>query len=215
MIRSIRFGPEVLRSFMRKGSILVPCMVGLLLLSSCSPRDFLTRRLAADLIATSNTFRAAQPFQLSTGVVSNQDYLSPEYLALQHHGWISSTRANCPPDLTPPPCWEITLTPAGVDTLRSLLAPGDADRQAFRIPVARRELVAVTGISKLGRAADVEFTWRWVPLNEVGAAFYSSDARYRSTASFRSYDDGWRIVQGTGHASEPLDQALKDAEPAQ
>jgi hypothetical protein len=198
---------------MRKPYIFALSIAALFMLSSCSPRDFLTRRLAADLIATSNTFRAAQSFQMNIGIVSNADYLSPEYLALQHHGWISATQARCPPDVTPPPCWDVALSPAGVDTFRPLIPPGDSDKQAFRIPVARRELVAVTGISKLGRVADVEFSWRWVPVNEVGAAIYSSDVRYRSTATFHAYDDGWRIVQGTARPSQPLDQALKDAEP--
>jgi hypothetical protein len=198
---------------MRKPYIFALSIAGLLLLSSCSPRDFLTRRLAADLIATSNTFRATQSFQMTVGIVSNADYLSTEYLAQQHHGWISATQARCPSDVSPPPCWDVALSPAGVDTFRPLIPPGDSDKQAFRIPVARRELVAVTGISKLGRVADVEFTWRWVPLNEVGAAVYSGDVRYRSTATFHAYDDGWRIVQGTARPSQPLDQALKDAEP--
>jgi hypothetical protein len=198
---------------MRKPYIFALSIAGLLMLSSCSPRDFLTRRLAADLIATSNTFRATQSFQMTTGIVSNADYLSTEYLALQHHGWISATQVRCPSDVSPPPCWDVALSPAGVDTFRPLIAPGDSDKQAFRIPVARRELVAVTGISKLGRVADVEFSWRWVPVNEVGAAIYSSDVRYRSTAAFHAYDDGWRIVQGTARPSQPLDQALKDAEP--
>jgi hypothetical protein len=200
---------------MRKPYIFALLIAALLMLSSCSPRDFLTRRLAADLIATSNTFRATQSFLMTTGIVSNADYLSTEYLVLQHHGWISATQARCPPDVTPPPCWDVALSPAGVDTFRPLIPPGDSDKQVFRIPVARRELVAVTGISKLGRVADVEFTWRWAPVNEVGAAIYSSDVRYRSTAAFHAYDDGWRIVQGTARPSQPLDQALKDADPVQ
>ena len=185
------------------------------LLPSCSPRDFLTRRLAADLIASSDTFRAQQQFELRTGVVSNKDYLSPDYLVLQHRGWISGTNAACPPALAPPPCWDITLTPSGVDTFQSLIAPGDAEKQSFSIPAARRELVAITGIAKQGNVADIEFTWRWVPLNEVGAVLYPGDAHYRSTASFRRYDDGWRLMQGALHPGQPLDEALKNAELAQ
>ena len=154
---------------MPKPSILVLCIAYSLLLAACSPRDFLTRRLAADLIASSNTFRAQQSFQLRTGVVSNKDYLSSDYLVLQHRGWISGTNATCPAALAPPPCWDVTLTPSGVDTIQSLIAPGDAEKQTFSIPAARRELVAITGIAKQGNVADVEFTWRWVPLNEVGA----------------------------------------------
>jgi hypothetical protein len=200
---------------MQKPSILVLCAVSLLLLSSCSPRDFLTRRLAADLIAASDTFRAPQQFQLRTGIVSNTDYVSPNYLPLQHHGWISATQVRCLPDLAPPPCWDVALTPDGVDTLQSLIAPGAAEKDSFNIPVARRELVAITGIAKQGNVADVEFTWKWLPLNEVGAALYAGDLHYRSTASFRCYDDGWRVVQSVSHPGQPLDEALKNAEPSQ
>jgi hypothetical protein len=200
---------------MRKPTILVLCACSLLLLSSCSPRDFLTRRLAADLIATSTTFRARQQFQLRTGVIANKDYLSPDYLVLQHRGWISATNAPCPPALAPPPCWDVILTPSGVDTFQNVIAPGDAGRQTFSIPVAHRELLAVTGIAKQGNTADVEFTWRWIPLNEVGAALYSVDAHHRSIAAFRNYDDGWRIVESAPHPAQPLDEALKNAEPAQ
>jgi hypothetical protein len=199
---------------MRKPSFSALCLFGLLLLTSCSPRDFLTRRLAADLIAASPTFRAQQHFQFRTGIISNQDYLSPDYLLLQHKGWISAIYARCPIALAPPPCWDVTLTPAGVDTFQSLIAPGDAEKPTLSIPAAHRDLIAVTGISKQGNVADVEFTWRWLPLNEVGAALYSTDAHYRSTAAFRNYDDGWRLVESPSRTNEPLNETLKNAEPA-
>jgi hypothetical protein len=198
---------------MRKLSILILCTAPLLL-SACSPRDFLTRRLAADLIAASNTFTSPQRFQIRTGVISNTDYLSPNYLALQHRGWISATNAPCTPVLAPPPCWDIRLTPSGVDTFQSLIAPGDAEKPSFTIPAARRELVEITGIAKQGNLADVEFIWKWIPLNEVGAVLYPADIRYQSTTSFRCYDDGWRLVERIPHPAESLDQALKTAEPA-
>jgi hypothetical protein len=200
---------------MRKPSILVLCIVSLLLLPSCSPRDFLTRRLAADLIARSNAFRTQQQFQLHTGLVPNKDYLSPGYLLLQHHGWISGTHAPCPPALAPPPCWDVMLTASGVDTFQSLIAPADAQQQSFSIPAARRGLLAITGIAKQGNVADVEFSWKWVPLNEVGAVLYSGDVHYRSTAIFLCYDDGWRVVEGTSRPGQPLDEALKNSVPAQ
>jgi hypothetical protein len=196
---------------MRKKSIL--CLAGLLFLLSCSPRDFLTRRLAADLIADSDAFKRPQQFVLQTGVVSNKDYVSPEYLVLQHHGWITATTATCPPGLVPPPCWDILLTPLGVDTVRALVPAQEADKASFAIPVARRELLGVTGISKEGNAADVDFTWRWIPLNEIGAALYSSDLHYKSTVTFRNYDDGWRIVESSPRSTQTLDDALKNAEP--
>jgi hypothetical protein len=199
---------------MRQPSTLALCTVLTLLLPACSPRDFLSRRLAGDLISASDTFSAPQQFQLHTGIISNQDYLSPSYLVLQHRGWISATKAACPPALAPPPCWDLTLTPFGVDTFQSLIAPGDAEKPSFSIPAARRELVAITGIVKQGNIADVEFTWRWIPMNEVGAALYSGDLHYQSTASFRCYDDGWRLVDRISHPAESLDESLKTAEPA-
>ena len=197
---------------MSKQSILIVCFASFFL-SSCSPRDFLTRRLAGDLIAASETFRAPQRFELRTGVISNQDYLSPDYLILQHRGWISGTHATCPPALIPPPCWDVSLTPSGVDTFQSLIAPGEAEKQLLNIPAVRRELIGVTGISKQANIAEVEFDWKWTPLNEVGAALYPGDIRYESSVIFRRYDDGWRLVDRVSHPAESLDESLKNAEP--
>jgi hypothetical protein len=197
----------------RTSSFALFCFV-LLLLAACSPRDILSRRLAADLIAASDSFKSTQQFTLQTGILSNKDYVSPEYLVLQHHGWISAITARCTTGLTPPPCWDVLLTPSGVDTVHAIVSSEDAAKPTFAIPVARRELVAITGISKQGNEAEVDFTWKWVPLNEIGAALYTVDVQYKSTVGFRDYDDGWRVVQTTPHPSQMLDDALKNAEPA-
>jgi hypothetical protein len=182
---------------------------------ACSPRDFLTRRLAADLIAASHSFRDTQQFWLRTGIVSNKDFLSPESLVLQHSGWINGTNTRCPPDISPPPCWDVALTPLGVDAFRDLIRSADANKQYFNVPAARRELVAVTGISRAGNTADVDFTWKWTPLNEVGAALYAGGAHYRSTVAFRHYDDGWRVIETiSSKPRQSLDDALKNSDPA-
>jgi hypothetical protein len=198
---------------MRKKSI--SSLLAVLLLASCSPRDFISRRLATDLISASDAFRTSQHFTLQTGIVSNKDYVSPEYLVLQQHGWISATAARCSPGMLPPPCWDVLLTPSGVDTVRALVPAEEADRSLLFIPVAKRELVGVTGISKQSDLADVEFTWKWIPLNEIGAALYSGDLRYTSTVGFRDYDDGWRMLEITPRSGQALDDALKNAEPSQ
>lgn len=189
-------------------------VVCVLSLTSCSPRDFMSRRLATDLIAASDSFNAPQQYVLETGVISNKEYISPEYLVLQHHGWIAASNASCPPGLVPSPCWEVLLTPMGVDTVHALLPAEEAAKPAFAIPVARRQFVSVSAISKQGGVADVDFVWRWVPLNEIGAALYSGDLRYKSTVGFRDYDDGWHMLQIAPHPSQTLDDALKNAEPA-
>jgi hypothetical protein len=186
--------------------------VALCLLPACSPRDFLTRRLAADLISTSDAFKTPQTFWLTTGVVSNKDFTSPESMVLQRRGWIVGNEHSCPLGVEPPPCWDVLLSPLGVDTIRPLIASGSSGSGAIAIQAARRELIAITGISKAGGFADVEFTWRWVSLNKVGAALYDGGVHYRSTVAFRSYDDGWRVVTAPVRSSQTLDEALRNAE---
>lgn len=184
--------------------------------TACSPRDFLTRRLAADLIAGSDTFKAPHQFWLRTGIVSNKDYSSPEYLVLQRHSWITGSTVACTPDVSPPPCWDVVITPLGVDSLRDWVPPNSAASQYFSVPVARRELTAVTGIHKSGNLANVDFQWKWTPLNEVGAALFPASLEYNSTVGFIHYDDGWRMIEGSAPKdNQGLDDALKDAEPAQ
>jgi hypothetical protein len=186
----------------------------LCIFTACSPRDFLTRRLAAALIAGSDTFTVPQQFPLRTGPVSNRDFSSPQYLVLQHRGWIIGSATACPADVTPPPCFEVTFTPLGVDTFRDLIRGSETGKQIFNIPTARRELVSITGISKEGNLADVEFIWRWAPQNEVGSALNVGGLQYRSSVAVKHYDDGWRLVAGSAPRSgQSLDDALKNADP--
>jgi len=193
----------------------IPLLTAMLCFAvACSPRDFLTRRLAADLIAGSDTFKATQQFWLRIGVIPNKDYLSPEYLVLQRRGWITASLVSCPPGVTPPPCQDATFTPIGVETFRDLIPNSDPPSQYFQVPIATRELIEVTGVSKNGNLADVDFSWKWVPANEVGAALSSGGMQYKSSVGFKHYDDGWRIIEGGSPRSElGLDDALKNAEP--
>lgn len=179
----------------------------------CSPRDFLTRRLAADLISASDVFKAPQLFWLRTGIVSNKDFSSPDSMVLQRRGWIIGTEQKCPAGVDPPPCWDVLLSPLGVDTIRPLISSALPDNGPIGIQVARRELVGISGISKAGNFADVEFTWRWVSINQVGAALYDSGVHYRSTVEFRGYDDGWRVVEQNVPSNQSLDEALRNAQP--
>jgi hypothetical protein len=179
----------------------------------CSPRDFLTRRLAADLISASDVFKAPQLFWLRTGIVSNKDFSSPDSMVLQRRGWIIGTEQKCPAGVDPPPCWDVLLSPLGVDTIRPLISSALPDNGPIGIQVARRELVGISGISKAGNFADVEFTWRWVSINQVGAALYDSGVHYRSAVEVRGYDDGWRVVEQNVLSNQSLDEALRNAQP--
>jgi hypothetical protein len=181
---------------------------------ACSPRDFLTRRLATDLIAGSETFKTTQLFWLRTGVISNKDYTSPEYLVLRRHGWITGSTAACTPDLGAAPCWDVVITPLGVDALRDWVAATAATSQYISVPVAQRELLGLSGVRKNGNFADVDFQWRWAAVNEVGAALYAKGTEYNSTVGFAHYDDGWRVIEGGNlRSSQGLNDALKNAEP--
>ena len=199
-----------MRKILTAGAIL--CV---LLLAGCSPRDFLTRRLARDLIAGSQVFNAPEQFWMRTGIVSNKDFSSPEYLVLQRHGWISGATVACKTDVAPPPCWDVTLTPTGVDTFRDLIPSSQSSANYFAVPTARRQLLEVTGISKNGNIADVDFTWKWSPANEVGAVLYAGDAQFSSTVEMKRYDDGWRLVEkNIAKAHQSLEDALRNAESA-
>jgi hypothetical protein len=183
---------------------------------ACSPRDFLTRRLATDLIAGSDSFKMTQQFWLRTGVISNKDYTSPEYTMLRRRGWITGSGVSCPPEITSPPCWDVVITPLGVDALRDWVSATAASSQYISVPVAQRELLTVTGIHKNGNWADVDFQWRWSAVNEVGAALYAKNTDYNSTVGFIHYDDGWRVIEGGApKSSQGLSDALKNAAPAQ
>ena len=106
------------------------------------------------------------------------------------------------------------LTPAGVETFRGLIPNNATPSSYFSVPIATRVLVAVTGISRTGNVADVDFRWKWEPANEVGAALYPAGPQYDSTVLFKHYDDGWRVLEGsTAKANQGLDDALKNAEP--
>jgi hypothetical protein len=180
--------------------------------AACSPRDFLTRRLATDLISASDAFKTPQLFWLRTGLVSNRDFSSPDSMVLQRRGWIIGTEQRCPGGIDPPPCWDVALTPLGVEMVRPLIS-SPMPNSGPTLQVARRELLSIDGISKAGNFADVEFTWRWVSMNQVGAALHDSGVRYRSSVGFRGYDDGWRIVEQAAPSNQSLDEALRTAEP--
>src|SRR5260221_11816873 len=143
------------------------CLLVLCLDLACSPRDFLTRRLAADLISTSDAFKAPQLFWLKNGIVSNQDFSSPDSMGLQHRGWIIGTQEKCPAGVDPPPCWEGVLTPLGEDTIRPLITTVLPENGPMSIQVARRDLLSIAVISKGGKGSAAAFARHWVSLNQA------------------------------------------------
>jgi hypothetical protein len=187
-----------------------------LVTSSCIQRDPLTRTFAANAISASATFKTNQQFFLRTGVMSNKDYMTPEYLVLQRRGWITGAPAACTQETAPPPCYDVALTPIGIETFRNLFPAEAKSTQYVPIATARRQLLSVTGISKADNRADVDFTWQWLPMNEVGAALVTTGITYQSTVGFRHYDDGWRLIDGSAtRSNQSMDDALKNAQAQQ
>ena len=72
---------------------------------------------------------------------------------------------------------------------------GNYDR--YDIPLGNRDLIAVTGLSKLqGRTGSVvhaTFTWRWKPVSDVGTEMKLDKKAIHGGAIFQKFDDGWRI----------------------
>ena len=189
----------------------------LLLLASCSPRDYLTRRLAADLYLRLRPFQNAAAVHSANRRHFQQGLHRPTRISgpATSRLEISATTVACPAGLTPSPCWDIMLTPSGRRNGPSAgprLKKPSARRSPFPSPKERRSSASPASASR-ATITNVEFTWKWNALNEIGAALYSSDLQYKSTVGFREYDDGWRIViaQSIPRPAQTLDDALKGA----
>lgn len=88
-----------------------------------------------------------------------------------------------------------------------VLAKGDGDKRFLVrpngfldiVPLAKKELLEVTGVRKTDEGAEADFTWRWIP-NEVGASFTSGlvkerfDAIHVATAKLRDFGQGWVVM---------------------
>lgn len=74
----------------------------------------------------------------------------------------------------------------------------------YKIPLAKREVVEVTGISESKSGdnfAQATFKWHFQPINEIGKAMTKGkdfDRTYDETATFQKFDDGWRIAGISG-----------------
>jgi hypothetical protein len=88
------------------------------------------------------------------------------------------------------------------------------DGSLLRIPVAAPELIDVTGVVQSEKEAQVDFTWR-LRLTDTGKDFESHGLSFANLnpivggfvpavphtakASFRQYDDGWRVEEVDMH----------------
>ena len=88
---------------------------------------------------------------------------------------------------------DVSLTPKGAEESKGWKKISD---KAWMVPIFRREFIEVTGImSSEPSTAVAEFTSRWIPTDygkEMGAV---TSAPETGNATFRLYDDGWRLIQ--------------------
>ena len=120
--------------------------------------------------------------------------------------------------------WQTDENYVLTDKAKKLWADYDEAAQETVIPTAKKEFIEVTGITSLGpNDARVEFTYKWLP-NTFGRALDPSTAEFRELpadlqnslketkdpyggtyeagwgnarrgfATFKKYDDGWRIL---------------------
>lgn len=123
--------------------------------------------------------------------------------------------------------WYFDETWVNTSKGKTLWSDYDLPVQETTVPLARRDLVGITGITKISEMErGVDFSWRWLP-NELGKALDPSTAEFKSLpepmrrallegrssekrsltygwtgertgrALFRKFDDGWRVERVT------------------
>ncbi|HEU5163650.1 MAG TPA: hypothetical protein VFV54_10925 [Thermoanaerobaculia bacterium] len=90
---------------------------------------------------------------------------------------------------------------------RVVLAKGEGDKRFLVrpngyldiVPLAKKELLEVSGVRKTTEGAEADIAWKWIP-NEVGAAFTSGpvkerfDATHHAIVKMRDFGSGWVVM---------------------
>lgn len=216
--------------------VLVPAFM-IFFTASCAGSRELTRERAAEMIANSGDFRAhvALPLKKEVDLIMRAEaeeseseararavetyyQANPQMDVLRQLG-LTNVRAV----LRKRPeenygTWPFDIEPFLTEKGEKTTAGEQDDRSAPSVPLARREFVKVTGITKAGDVlARVQYAWRESP-TEAGRAFVPGNPEYerlpaslrqaleqrnqtkdygktkRGTAVFQLFDDGWRLL---------------------
>lgn len=174
------------------------CVAAALGLAACGSKE-LNRSSAADVLEASDAFKnpvsiTLQPQyrqSLALGGVGGQTVPKeevalkrffeshPDLAVLNHLGLVEFkvTNIQYPDSAASPVSVTATLTDAGKSASGDWQQAGDG----WTIPIARRELVEVTGLTGgegESKTARVEYTWRWKPLG-IGTNFDMTSADYQ------------------------------------
>jgi hypothetical protein len=132
-------------------------------------------RQSLTLIGEGSRDRPKEEFALRRFLESHADLA-----ALNHLGFVEFKVTNIQyPDSASSP---VTVTSALTDKGRSASGQWQQSGDGWTIPIAKRELVEVTGLTGgegESKQARVEYTWKWQP-TEAGASFDVSGQAYRS-----------------------------------
>lgn len=103
--------------------------------------------------------------------------------------------------------YSVELTPRGKEAATTWTKTADKPHwcteaapssAVFLIPLAKRELVGVTGITGEpgDKSAQVEFDWKWTPTkgSDILSGKVPSNEIRHGKAEAQLYDDGWRIT---------------------
>lgn len=86
------------------------------------------------------------------------------------------------------------------EEVQSFLGPASPDATVYRIPLAEKKLLEVTGIATdpSEKQAEIEYTWQWhpTPQGKLLPDKVPPDDTHEETAYAQIYDDDWRIVRG-------------------
>jgi len=95
-----------------------------------------------------------------------------------------------------PPTCKLVLTANGLKASASWKVDRrDGESiESVSIPVAKPELVEITGITEKDNEATATYTWRQKPINDIGEAMGYGKVE-QGAMQFRKFDDGWRVVR--------------------
>jgi hypothetical protein len=153
----------------------------------------LNRQTALQLIKQLPTLSTPryEIISLGSAVPLNENAI---HWALQKTGVLSITK----PPLNFDGQYEVKYTESGKEYAAEHWPVYPLSQDGARcVPYAHIKVLRVTGITEsnyVGAGMEVDFAWQYVPADEKVKDWVYTGVQ-QSTANFKKYDDGWRIIQ--------------------
>lgn len=167
-------------------------ILGFLLAELCSAGCSLSRADASSLISQDQRFVKTNTFTYGGTLASHlrADSEQGDFArALSSLNYMDSEGRLTQKGETAKSTWKLKVIPGGVIP----------DIETYEIPVGKREIVEVTGLSNVqspvGSFVHATFTWRWAPVSDVGKEMKIDKKTHTGEALLQKFDDGWRIAK--------------------